>query len=38
VVRSRNANVIYRPFSGAPCEGTVFQRVQNPPGNYRSSR
>ena len=24
--------------SGAPCQGAVFQRVQYPPGNFRSGR
>ena len=28
----------YDPLSCAPCKGTVFQRLQIPPGNFRSSR
>jgi hypothetical protein len=27
-----------RTIFGAPCKGTVFQRVRTPPGNSRSSR
>jgi hypothetical protein len=27
-----------RTIFGAPCKGTVFQRVRIPPGNSRSSR